>query len=614
MTRASRRQSCSIGDGQRFVMAGRRLAPRAPASRPPPLPSHAASLNDPVMPSPSFPEPRAAIPPTSIADCDQAVARVREKRDAWLAVGIDKRIGYLERCLAAVREVAPGWVDDITRLKGLRSDDPMAGEEWLAGPAVTARNIRLLIESLRAGGKKAPPAITMRPSGQKVVRVVPDGLRDKLMFGGVTAEIWLQPGKEASQGRIYREPKPQTGKVALVLGAGNVSSIPPMDVLYKLFAEDEVVVLKMNPVNEVVGPHLKRLFAPLIDDGFLEIVYGGAEVGAHLAAHPQIDTLHVTGSNRTYDAIVWGSDPAEQAERKAKNDPRNTRPFTAELGAVTPVLVVPGDWNEKELKFQAKHVAASVTQNASFNCNAGKVLVVAKGWNLRDRFLEAVHTELRAATPRKAYYPGATQRYQGFLEHYPQAQALGGTGEGIVPWTVIPNVPPEAGQYALTHEAFCGVLAEVSLDATTPLEFLEACVPFANDACFGTLSCMLIVDERVQRQHAAELDDAIAALRYGGIGINTWPGMLYALCATTWGAFPGHPPSDIGSGAGVVHNTFLFDHPEKSVVRSPFVPPLKPAYFSDHRSLHKLGMALVEMETKPTAGALVSLAVAGMRG
>lgn len=566
------------------------------------------------MPSPAFPEPVAAIPPTSIADCDTAVARVHAKRDAWLAVSVAKRIEYLEGCLAGVREVAPGWVADLCSIKGIRSDDAMAGEEWLAGPAVTARNVRLLIEALRANGQKPPPGITTRANGQKVARVLPDGIRDKLMFGGVTAEVWIEPGKEASQGRIYRDPKAQTGKVALVLGAGNVSSIPPMDVLYKLFAEDEVVVLKMNPVNEVLGPHLKRAFASLIDDGFLEIVYGGADVGAHLASHPKVDTLHVTGSNRTYDAIVWGSDPGEQAERKAKNNPRNARPFSAELGAVTPVLVVPGDWNEKELKFQAKHVAASVTQNASFNCNAGKVVVVAKGWNLRERFLEAVHAELKQATPRKAYYPGAAQRYQAFIEHYPNAQALGAAGEGIVPWTVIPNVPPDANQYALSNEAFCGVLAEVALDVATPVEFLKACTEFANEKMFGTLSCMLIVDERVQRQHAAELDAAIGALRYGGIGINTWPGLIYALCSPTWGAFPGHPPSDISSGSGVVHNAFLFDYPQKSVVRSPFLPPLKPAYFSDHKALNKLGKALVEMEANPGPGALMSLAVAGMRG
>ena len=53
---------------------------------------------------------------------------------------------------------------------------------------------------------------------------------------------------------------------------------------------------------------------------------------------------------------------------------------------------------------------------------------------------------------------------------------------------------------------------------------------------------------------------------------------------------------------------------ERSVVRGPFLPPMTPPYFSDHRTLRRLGMALVEMESKPGAGALFSLAAAGVRG
>ncbi len=33
-----------------------------------------------------------------------------------------------------------------------------------------------------------------------------------------------------------------------------------------------------------------------------------------------------------------------------------------------------------------------------------------------------------------------------------------------MPWTAIPDVPSDAGGYALTNEAFCGVVAEVTLD------------------------------------------------------------------------------------------------------------------------------------------------------
>jgi hypothetical protein len=191
---------------------------------------------------------------------------------------------------------------------------------------------------------------------------------------------------------------------------------------------------------------------------------------------------------------------------------------------------------------------------------------------------------------------------------------LGEQGPDVVPWTAIPDVPPEPDQYALSNEAFCGVLAEVALDASGPVDFLLAAVRFANDTCFGTLSCALLIDERTQKQHAAELDAAIEDLHYGGIGINAWPGLIYGLGSPTWGAYPGHPPTDISSGTGVVHNTFLLDHPQKSVVRGPFVPPMTPAYFFDHSTLRDLGKALVEMEARPGAGSLLSLAWAGMRG
>jgi len=53
----------------------------------------------------------------------------------------------------------------------------------------------------------------------------------------------------------------QADPTRVVLGAGNVSSIGPMDTLYKLFAEGQVVILKMNPVNEYLGPFIDEAFA-----------------------------------------------------------------------------------------------------------------------------------------------------------------------------------------------------------------------------------------------------------------------------------------------------------------------------------------------------------------
>jgi acyl-CoA reductase-like NAD-dependent aldehyde dehydrogenase len=565
------------------------------------------------MTSPRFPEPPASIPPTSINDVDAAVERVASKKEAWIATSIPERIALLELCLAGVESAASAWVRDMCRVKGFSPEENLAGEEWLAGPATTARNVRLLIQALQANGAPKLPNVSQRPNGQWVARVTPGELKERLMFAGVTVDVWIEPGKPPSQGRIYREPK-GPGKVSLVLGAGNVSSIPPMDVLYKLFVEDEVVVLKMNPVNAVAGPHIARAFAALVDAGFLAVVYGGAEVGAHLANHPKVDTLHVTGSDRTYDAIVWGTDPAEQARRKSEGKPINTRPFSAELGCVTPCMIVPGDWSEDDLEFQARHVVSMVAQNASFNCNAAKVLVTAKGWPQRERFLEKVHAALSRAPARKAYYPGAETRYRGFLDKYPAAKPLGAAGEGIVPWTVIPNVPAKRGEYALTNEAFCGVLAEVELEATTAAEFLERAVQFANDDCWGTLSCMLMIDEATARRESKLLDSVVERLRYGGVCINSWAGLLYALASPTWGAFPGHPNTDIQSGTGVVHNTFLLDYPQKSVVRAPFRIRPAPAWFFDHKNLLGLGKSLLHLEASGGVGNFVATALAGMKG
>ena len=55
-------------------------------------------------------------------------------------------------------------------------------------------------------------------------------------------------------------------------------------------------------------------------------------------------------------------------------------------------------------------------------------------------------------------------------------------------------------------------------------------------------------------------------------GVNAWTGLGFLLAQSTWGAFPGHARNDIQSGHGVVHNSLLFDRPQKSVVRAPFYP------------------------------------------
>jgi hypothetical protein len=137
---------------------------------------------------------------------------------------------------------------------------------------------------------------------------------------------------------------------------------------------------------------------------------------------------------------------------------------------------------------------------------------------------------------------------------------------------------------------------------------------FANDDCWGTLSCMVLIHPETQTLYGKSLDAMLAGLRYGGIGVNAWAGVIYGLVVTTWGAFPGHPLEDVQSGRGVVHNALFIDHPQKSIVKAPFRIVPTPAWFADHKTGHLLGPALTRFEANPGLITLASVISAALRG
>ncbi len=549
---------------------------------------------------------------TDFAEIDRAIASLYDHRDQWVATGIPQRLGYLQACLDRTLNIAETWAKAGCGAKGIDPKSNLAGEEWIAGPIATVRNIRLLITTLQANGQLPPPKISRRPDGQVVAEILPANSIDRMLYLGYRGEVWLKPEMSPTQGQIYREPT--AGKVSLILGAGNVSSIVAIDVLSKLFSENQIVIVKMNPVNAYIGEYLAQAFAPLIQAGFLHIVYGGVAVGEYLCQHAQIETIHITGSHRTHDAIVWGNTSSEQQERKAANRPRIDKPISSELGCVTPIIVVPGKWSKSDLTFQARQVASTIANNASFNCVSGQILVTASGWTQQAEFLAAVRQELAAIPPRQAYYPGAQDRYQAFLDQYPQSEPLGTRTPEIIPWTIIPDVPPVAGEYALNEEAFCGILAQVSIESDSAADFLAKVVDFVNDRVWGTLSCTVLIDAQTQKQYHQEFDTAIANLKYGAIGVNIWSGMIFYFGSTTWGAYPGNTPADIGSGSGFVHNNYLFDHPQKSVVYAPFRIFPTPAWFANHKNLLNMAKQLLKLEAHPTWKNLPLVVLAALRG
>ena len=110
--------------------------------------------------------------------------------------------------------------------------------------------------------------------------------------------MWLRPGKPATQAGDLKAKK-KTKKdddnngdddetnVALVLGAGNQLPAVVLDVLHKLVVEGDVVALKMNPVNDYLGPFIASALEPLVTAGFVAFLYGGGNVGAAAAEDPE---------------------------------------------------------------------------------------------------------------------------------------------------------------------------------------------------------------------------------------------------------------------------------------------------------------------------------------
>jgi len=533
------------------------------------------------------------------AELDRIITGLRDAAPSWVALGLDERIELLDELARTVAAAGDGWATAAAQAKGIRRDSPAMAEDWGTGVVMVLRNVQLLARTLREireTGRPAPPSIRLDERGRTVVDVYPADTLDRVLLPGFTAEVRLRAGitpEEARErmGRIYHEGHESAPEVALVLGAGNVSSIGPMDALSQLFAEDRVVLLKLNPVNDYLAPHLEAALRPLVRGGWLRMITGGPEVGREAIDHPGIDAVHLTGSDRTYEAIVFGDGPQGEARRRT-GVPLRDMPVTAELGNVTPVIVVPGPWTPAEIASQGDNIASMLVQNAGFNCIAARMIVQHASWSRREALNDAIRDSLRRAEPREAYYPGARERWERFTTAHPEAEWFGPDTDGDVPFTFIPDLDPaRRDDIAFTTEAFCGVFGEVPLDAPRSVpEFLDAAVDFCNERLWGTLSASILVHPRTLADDASReaVERAIDRLDYGSVVVNHWSAAPYAMVSPPWGAAPGAVPTDIQSGVGVVHNTYLLEDVQKTVVRGPFRPPIAPPWSHTHRRLNRL--------------------------
>lgn len=241
--------------------------------------------------------------------------------------------------------------------------------------------------------------------------------------------------------------------------------------------------------------------------GVFNVVTGiGAEAGAALAAHPDIDHIGFVGSTQTGSAIAHAA-----ADRVV--------PATLELGGKSPQIVFP----DADLAVAAEFIVKAILQNAGQTCSAGSRLLVHD--SVHDVLVDVVRQRLLQTT----IGPGVQdkdlgplisrkqqQRVQSMLADVGKGEILCGgeapqqpdlAGGAYFMPTLIDDVDPAA---VIAQEEIFGPVLTVNTFADE-----EEAIALANGTPYGLLAAVWTADLARAHRLAAEI-------QAGQVYVNTY--------------------------------------------------------------------------------------------
>ncbi len=320
--------------------------------------------------------------------------------------------------------------------------------------------------------------------------------------------------------------------ITLVLGAGNFSSIPYLDVLYHLITRKSVILLKLNPVNEYLKPVFEKVFQSFIERGYIIVTTGNIDESKYMAKHPGINHIHLTGSDKTFEDIVYGRELTEK-ERKSKS--------------------------------LSKKIVTAKLNNNGFNCIAAQVVVLPDGWGQTETLIKFVKHYMSKAKERKAYYPESIERLEKLQKDkgYERVNALS---------CVTPHLTREIKAYSKFEidEVWSSTIYFKKIEYTSVEDFANKAIDYCNDELWGNLGVSVIIKDHDRKFNNHITNLYVDNLNYGTVAINEWAAIGYIIPQLPWGGFPGNRDNDIQSGQSVVHNSMLFESPLKGVVNTKF--------------------------------------------
>ena len=497
-------------------------------------------------------------------DIDRFITTLRTKSKEFNSISNVQLASMLEETISNIKEVAFFWATICSDNKGT-TKTPAEGEEWLGGPFASVLATQYYIKSLTNDDDLNEKKYNSEENSYKVF---PNNFTERITFPFIDAKVIFNKSMSFDDINKYRGFSKRYDidpSITLVLGAGNFSSIPYLDVLYHLITRKSVILLKLNPVNEYLKPVFEKVFQNFIERGYIIVTTGNIDESKYMATHPGINHIHLTGSDKTFEDIVYGRELTDK-ERKSKSLSKiNNKPITSELGNVTPIIIHPGKWSTSDIKYQARKIVTAKLNNNGFNCIAAQVVVLPDGWGQTDTLIKFVKHYMSKAKERKAYYPESIERLEKLEKDkgYERVNALS---------CVTPHLTREIKAYSKFEidEVWSSTIYFKKIEYTSIEDFANKAIDYCNDELWGNLGVSVIIKDHDRKFNKHITNLYIDKLNYGTVAINEWAAIGYIIPQLPWGGFPGNRDNDIQSGQSVVHNSMLFESPLKGVVNTKF--------------------------------------------
>ena len=536
-------------------------------------------------------------------DIDRFISTLRTKSKEFNSINNVQLASMLDETISNIKEVSYFWATICSDNKGT-TKTPAEGEEWLGGPFASVLATQYYIKSLTNDDDLDEGNFN---NSENSYKVFPNNFIERITFPFINAKVYFNKSMsfdDINKFRGFSKRYDIEPSITLVLGAGNFSSIPYLDVLYHLITRRSVILLKLNPVNEYLKPVFEKVFKNFIERGYIIVTNGNINESKYMATHPGINHIHLTGSDKTYEDIVYGRELTDN-ERSIKTLSKiNSKPITSELGNVTPIIIHPGNWSTSDIKYQARKIVTGKLNNNGFNCIAAQVVVLPDGWGHTETLIKYVKYYMSKAKDRKAYYPDSIERLTKLEKDksYERANSLSCT---------TPHLTREIKAYNKYEldEVWSSTIYFRKIEYSNAEDYVKKSIDYCNNELWGNLGVSVIIKDHNNKFNKHITNSYMEHLNYGTVAINEWAAIGYIIPQLPWGGYPGNKDNDIQSGQSVVHNSMLFESPLKGIVETKFRISrfIDPPWFITNKKSRRLFMNLTYFQINNTKINLIKL-------